>query len=95
MATVNLETVFCPLCGSDEGDFLLEWSRRRMVRCPGCSLVYRNPQPTVSDIHRAYAADRTGLELEERVGRRRSHQFRRFLDSFPDRPGRLLDIGCG
>ncbi len=66
-----------------------------MVRCAGCSLVYRNPRPTVFGVRRAYAAERTDLELEERVGRRRSHQFRRFLDSFPDRPGQLLDIGCG
>lgn len=26
---------------------------------------------------------------------RRTQQFRRFLDHFPSRPGRLLDVGCG
>ncbi len=93
--TVNLETVCCPLCGSDKGDPLFEWRTRRMVRCAGCSLVYRNPRPTVADVRGAYAAARSSLELEERVGGRRSHQFRRFLDSFPERPGRLLDVGCG
>ena len=94
--SVNLETIRCPLCGSDETYPLLEWLNRRMVRCHGCRLVYRNPRPTLSDIHRAYATDCTDLELEERVSRRRRHQFRRFFDSFPaDRPGRLLDIGCG
>ncbi len=66
-----------------------------MVRCIGCSLVYRNPCPTASDIRGAYIADGTDVELEERVGRRRSHEFRRVLDSFPDGPGRLLDVGCG
>ena len=66
-----------------------------MVRCIGCSLVYRNPCPTASDIRGAYIADGTDVELEERVGRRRSHEFRRVLDSFPNRPGQLLDIGCG
>jgi len=95
MATVNLETVCCPLCRSEETIPLLQISSRRMVRCAGCSLVYRNPRPTVADVRGAYAAARTILELEERVGRRRSHEFRRFLDSFPERPGRLLDVGCG
>lgn len=66
-----------------------------MVRCRKCSLVYRNPRPTVAHVRGAYTAKQTNQNLEERVGRRRCHQFRRFLDSFPDRPGRLLDIGCG
>ena len=66
-----------------------------MVRCNGCSLVYRNPRPTASDIREAHAGNQTSLELEERVGNRRRHQFGRFLDSLPERPGRLLDIGCG
>ena len=95
MATVNLETVCCPLCRSEETIPLLQISSRRMVRCLGCRFLYRNPRPTASDVRGAYAAARTILELEERVGRRRSHEFRRFLDSFPERPGRLLDVGCG
>ncbi len=66
-----------------------------MVRCNGCSLVYRNPRPTASDIREAHAGNQTSLELEERVGNRRRYQFGRFLDSLPERPGRLLDIGCG
>ncbi len=66
-----------------------------MVRCRKCSLVYRNPRPTVAHVRGAYTAEQTDHNLEERVGRRRCHQFRRVLDSFPDRPGRLLDIGCG
>ena len=66
-----------------------------MVRCRKCSLVYRNPRPTVAHVRGAYATEGAAVELEERVGRRRSHQFRRVLDSVPARPGQLLDIGCG
>ncbi len=95
MATVKLETVACPLCGSDEPYPLLEWHNRRMVRCRKCSLVYRNPRPTVAHVRGAYTAEQTDQNLEERVGRRRCHQFRRVLESFPHRPGCLLDIGCG
>jgi len=93
--TENMEIVCCPLCGSDEGDPLFEWRTRRMVRCRRCNLLYRNPRPTASDVRGAYAGERTSVEWEERVGDRRNYQFRRFLNSFPDRPGRLLDIGCG
>ncbi len=95
MTTVHFEAVCCPLCGSGKGNPLFEWRNRRMVRCNGCSLVYRNPRPTASDIREAHAGNQTSLELEERVGNRRRHQFGRFLDSLPVRPGRLLDIGCG
>ena len=95
MTTVHFEAVACPLCGSDKGNPLFEWRNTRMVRCHGCSLVYRNPRQKASDIHEAYAGNQTSLELEERVGNRRRHQFGRFLDSLPERPGRLLDIGCG
>ncbi len=66
-----------------------------MVRCHRCSLVYRNPRPTASNVRENYASERTSLGWEERVGNRRSHQFHRFFDLFPGRPGRLLDIGCG
>ncbi len=95
MTTVHFEAVCCPLCGRDEAYPLLEWRNTRMVRCHGCSLVYRNPRQKVSDIREAYAGNQTSLKLEERVGNRRRHQFGRFLDSLPERPGRLLDIGCG
>jgi len=66
-----------------------------MVRCHECHLVYRNPRPTASTVRENYASERTTLAWEERVGKRRSHQFHRFFERFPDRPGRLLDIGCG
>ncbi len=95
MSTLNFEVVCCPLCGSDEGDPLFEWRTRRMVRCRRCNLLYRNPRPTASDVREAYAGEWTSVEWEERVGDRRNYQFRRFLNSFPDRPGRLLDVGCG
>ncbi len=91
---VSMEEVLCPLCGSDEAHPVLEWRNRRMFRCRGCSLLYRNPRPTASNVRGGYAVERTTLEWEERVWDRRTHQFRRFLDLFPDRPGLLLDIGC-
>lgn len=92
---MKFELVCCPLCGSDEAYPVLEWRARRMFRCRRCSLLYRNPRPIDSDVRRSYAEKCTIHEQEERVGERRTHQFRRFLDLYPDRPGRLLDVGCG
>ncbi len=95
MSPVKFEAVACPLCECTETYPLLEWWDKRMVCCHVCGLVYQNPRPTASDIHGAYTADGTDLELEEQVGRHRNHQFRRVLNSFPDGSGRLLDVGCG
>ena len=92
---VSMEKVPCPLCGDDKAYPLLEWQNRRMVRCHGCSLVYRNPRPAASKVREAYATQRTSPEVEERVAERRSLQFENFFDSLPNRPGRLLDVGCG
>ena len=92
---VSMEKVPCPLCGDEADRPVLQWRTRRMVRCLGCDLLYRNPQPTASEVCTSYSAERTSLEWEERVAARRSHQFRRFFDRLPGPPGRLLDIGCG
>ncbi len=85
----------CPLCGSGQSEPRLQILARRMVRCQQCGLIYRNPRPTAKDLTLAYAVSPTALVREERVGARRSRQFRRFLDGWAGQPGRLLDIGCG
>ena len=65
---MNFETVSCPLCGSAEANPLFEWRNRRMVRCLGCSLVYRNPRPTASDVREAYAAERADWNSKNEWG---------------------------
>lgn len=77
----------CPLCGSGQSEPRLQILARRMVRCRGCGLLYRNPRPKET-------GPSAPASLEERVGERRSHPFRRFF-THVGRPGRLLDVGCG
>lgn len=98
---MTVEVQRCPLCGSQEAFPLLQVLSRRMVRCRGCGLLYRNPRPTAGDLpHPGLLTERKGgpedrvREREERVGSRRSHQFRCFLTR-AGQPGKLLDVGCG
>ena len=84
----------CPLCGAGTGHHLLEIRSKRMVRCPGCDLVYQEPLPPSGSFVQTFAREPADLALEERVGARRSSHFRRFLAE-AGQPGTLLDVGCG
>lgn len=94
MSLMNSQAASCPLCGSEAALPLLQVLSRRVVRCRGCNLVYRNSRPTASGLAGAFSREGANPELEERVGERRSRHFRRFL-KIAGRPGRLLDVGCG
>jgi SAM-dependent methyltransferase len=94
MPFVNSEALSCPLCGSKEALPLLEILSARMVRCQGCSLAYRTPLAPPGPLASTFAGELADLELEERVGERRSGHFRRFLAA-AGQPGKLLDAGCG
>ncbi len=57
------EARYCLLCG-DEGEILYKGQRDRLfgvpgiwtlMQCPGCQLVWLNPQPTPDDIGKLYA----------------------------------------
>ncbi len=56
------EARYCLLCG-DEGEILYKGQRDRLfgvpgiwtlMQCPGCQLVWLNPQPTPDDIGKLY-----------------------------------------
>lgn len=92
------QTVSCP-CGS-----LLtpteEFSTptRRYVRCPACSLVFRNPQPVGSVVEEFYREDYDGTYGAVESGAGRLPVYRGVLghlSAYRKPPGRLLDIGCG
>jgi len=88
------QPVGCRFCGCKEASPLDQLFAHGMVKCQGCSLIYRNPPPTSQDLARAYSGDRTDLTQEERVGERRKQHFNRLL-KHAGVPGRLLDVGCG
>ncbi len=114
--SVAWEETACPLCGRDEAALVLEapdpvpvpggglWFA--VVRCKPCGLLYTNPRPTASTIHRFYPADyrphrRPGKMQQSRAARPiwgrlfgRPCNERRGELPWP-KPGRLLDFGCG
>jgi SAM-dependent methyltransferase len=89
------EPVPCPLCRGTHDRELLVAGRRRLVRCESCGLVFRNPRPPVPAYTEEFGSGRAEVTDEAWLGARRSRTFARFLGTWPGRPGRLLDVGCG
>ena len=89
------EMVACPLCGSDRYRELLVVEHRRIVRCLECGVVFRNPRPTAAAYDEEFRSGRAEVADEARLGARRGAMFKSFLDAWPERPGRVLDVGCG
>jgi SAM-dependent methyltransferase len=95
--SVVMETVNCALCGSASSRHrqLLVTGPRRIVRCDACGLVFRNPRPAAVAYTEEFGSGRAEVENEAWLGARRRATFERFLDAWPDAPGRVLDVGCG
>ena len=113
---VAWEETACPLCSQDDATLVLEapdpapaggsglWFA--IVRCNVCQLMYTNPRPTPSTIHRYYPVDyqphrRPGKMQQSRTAKPlwgklfgRPCSERRGELPWP-KPGRLLDFGCG
>jgi SAM-dependent methyltransferase len=98
------ELVTCPLCGERRVQPLFkprkpgQWSYR-VVRCPSCGMLYRNPgirPERIGDLYGGgYARFLTG-----RYAQKRQDDYRLAMDAFgglfADGAGRrLLDYGCG
>lgn len=92
---MKMESVSCPLCGTDRPRQLFVAGPRRMVRCQVCGVVYRNPRPPVSSYREEFGSGRAEAADEAWLGVRRRAAFVRLLDAWRDRPGRVLDVGCG
>lgn len=93
------EWVDCRLCGSRDFKrlFVAERSRRQVVRCRGCGLVFYNPQPSPAQAAALYSTDyfegdfpAAGADAQVRLAHRRLERIEREV-----RMGRLLDVGCG
>lgn len=101
-------TVKCAVCGSSSQrplwtvrDTLLDFGEHKIVRCDGCGTLLVSPRApfeerrqSFSDLYPLFdwALDRKRAEPQQRIAR--------FADQIQQicrrqRPGRLLDVGCG
>ena len=98
----------CPLCGNEKLELLYGIGDQVIDQCPGCALVFLNPQPACPDevlyaepyYRGACAAKAGGQEnvLDPARVERRLESCRGVLEVLEETlggKGRVLDLGCG
>ena len=105
-APENLESTFCPICGRDPAQTLrYDFAPYRAVSCSRCGLVFLSPRLTESAILKLYSDEEyyvsevSGQGYDEYLEVRHNwvKTFTRRLNQIAkyQKPGRVLDIGCG
>jgi len=96
-----LTEIICPICGSDKIRRLWEYGQYSYVRCPGCALVYQNPQPVSENLVERYDEEYFAYEIENeeeyfnlmRLGLD-DIDFDSLTRSIPEAQRTIVDIGC-
>jgi SAM-dependent methyltransferase len=99
MAPYDTPPVSCVLCGAAHPHPFYHENGHAYYRCAACDLLFLWPQPTAGDLHDHYQeylpltpqeVAAWGFEMAPVI-----ESSAAFLDQQFERPGRLLDIGCG
>lgn len=105
LATHDIETVACPLCGTDDpqaSDYRQD--PYQVVRCGACRLWYLSPRPTPdaaaafyrdSDYFSGGAAGYADYAAQEQSLRNTFRRLLRDLQGLRATSGRLLELGAG
>jgi 2-polyprenyl-3-methyl-5-hydroxy-6-metoxy-1,4-benzoquinol methylase len=112
--TVEIEFISCPGCEMKEFGLVTEtmdYDYRttdmnfQIVRCNHCNLIYMNPRPKLSEIHKIYPPNYSAYEFSNIKNRiiRNARNFMqrkkafRILDAVPPSHSvpRIIDVGCG
>jgi len=100
-ANIELESVSCNLCGSDDLKYLYRKPDTRyfiseiefnVVQCKRCGLAFVNPRPTCDSIDIFYPKEFYQARIVSQTTRARYEKEAKYLEEFE--PGRILDIGC-
>jgi SAM-dependent methyltransferase len=105
-APENLESTSCPICGPDPAQTLrYDFAPYRAVSCSDCGLVFISPRLTESAILKLYSdqeyyvSEVSGQGYDEylEVQHNWVRTFTRRLERIEkyQKPGKVLDIGCG
>lgn len=110
MATLDLETVACDLCGGADEEFLftkagvLTGYPFRVVRCRDCGLIYLNPRlsaAAITDLYTTGYYEGRGFDrqidysLDRSEAQERPAMVLSPVCELMPAPARLLDFGCG
>jgi SAM-dependent methyltransferase len=99
----------CNLCGDKKLNCLFETTdsvsgrKFKILECQDCSLAFSSPQPSLQELKGFYPQEyysdndtvRFGLLMERVIKLHRWLRLRKIKPYLPERPGRMLDIGCG
>jgi len=111
---VEIEFISCPGCEMKEFGLVTETTDYdyrttdmifQVVRCNHCNLIYMNPRPQLSEIHKIYPPNYSAYEFSNIKNRiiRNARNFMqrkkafRILDAVPPSHSvpRIIDVGCG
>lgn len=104
VTAINLETVACNLCGTQDSEQLYEKGGLPIGRCRQCGLVYANPRLTQAEIWRRYspayfwdeympAHHAPHGEFVAEIHRQRTLPMLSLLEPYRQR-NTLLEVGC-
>lgn len=96
--TTAHDVVACPLCGARDDEPVLHKDGFAIVRCRRCNLAYVNPRlslPTLARLYGDQVISPAAYYVRTEHADERSFADRIALIERWQKPGRLLDLGCG
>jgi len=94
-------SISCPVCGSTSTQELWNYPHYTFVRCPGCSLVYQNPQPLPSNLFERYDEEYFAYEKANEEAyfnlmklALADIDFENATAGLPEQRKSIVDIGC-
>lgn len=88
---------FCPICGEHDTKLLKKQEVYWIKKCQACGHGFVANMPTEEVISAYYATQESDVQYSfpEKGVRKHSKRLMRWLSQVKDKPGKMLDIGCG
>jgi len=94
------ELISCPICEKESSSFLFSTRRFNnnylIAKCRKCSLVYVNPQPTLSELNSHYSKNYNYSYMQKSAPSKNDKKDAEILEKMKkSNCSSLLDVGCG